>query len=396
MTAIVTPGYAPIEQYSAKGHQGAWTDIYALGAVCYRCLTGEVPEDATERLRDDPLVPAAQRCKGKASAALLNAIDRALRVDEGARPQSIAAWRAMLSNKTAALVYREEKETARPAVASSSSPSPSPGRKDSSLSKLVLAGALVGGAVYWWFTDGRPTGVVRDIAGEMVSIPAGVFRMGDLSGAGDDSELPVRSVTVPAFRLSKHEVTFAQWDACVADRGCNVYPPDDRDWWGRGNRPVVNVSWDDVKFFINWLNAKTNGNYRLPTEAEWEYAARAGTTTKYSWGDDIGENQANCGNDSCGDSYGYTAPVGSFPANPWGLHDMHGNVWEWVQDCWNDNYEGAPTDGSAWTSGNCRKRVFRGGSRDDDAWFLRSADRGGLDRADRNFHFLGFRLAQDE
>ncbi len=203
------------------------------------------------------------------------------------------------------------------------------------------------------------------------------------------NERPVHSVTVPAFKLGKYEVTFAQWDACVADGGCNGYTPDDKGW-GRGNRPVINVSWDDIQSFIDWLNEKTGGNYRLPTEAEWEYAARAGTTTEYSWGDDIGSNRANCPNDSCGDSWEYTAPVGSFPANAWGLHDMHGNVWEWVQDCLNDSYDGAPTDGSAWASGNCRLRMCRGGS-----WssgFLHSAYRNVKDRSDHR-NGLGFRLA---
>ena len=232
------------------------------------------------------------------------------------------------------------------------------------------------------------------IIGEMVSIPAGTFRMGDLSGEGLDDEQPVRSVSVPAFKLGKYEVTYAQWDACVADGGCNGYIPYDYGW-GRGNRPVINVSWNDTQFFIDWLNMKTGGNYRLPTEAEWEYAARAGSTTEYSWGNDIGSNRANCDNDYCGDSWDYTAPVGSFPANPWGLHDMHGNVWEWAQDCWNDSYEGAPTDGSAWTSGNCGRRVVRGGAWNFFARYLRSAYRIWDARTLRNGD-NGFRLAQDE
>ena len=254
----------------------------------------------------------------------------------------------------------------------------------------------------------QQTALEQELAGEMVLIPAGSFRMGDLRGEGHLMDYylhnplgePVHTVTVPAFRLGKYEVTFAQWDACVADGGCEGYSPYDG-WvgyaisWGRKNRPVINVNWDDTQSFIDWLNSKTGGSFRLPTEAEWEYAARAGSTTKYSWGDDIGSNQANCDNENCGDSWEYTAPVGSFPANAWGLHDMHGNVWEWVQDCWNGSYESAPTDGSAWTAGRCSARLVRGGSWYDDPSYLRSAFRYSGNRLNR-YMDIGFRLAQDE
>ncbi len=238
---------------------------------------------------------------------------------------------------------------------------------------------------------------------EMVSIPGGTFLMGDLSGESYDKEKPVHLVTVPAFRLGKYEVTFAQWDACVADGGCNGYSPDD-EGWGRGDRPVINVSWYDVQSFIDWLNDRTGGNFRLPSEAEWEYAARAGTTTRHSWGDDIGNNLANCINYYCGDRWDYTAPTGSFPPNPWGLHDMYGNVWEWTQDCSGNGYEGAPTDGSAWTSDDydCRRwRRIRGGSWYDkcDSLYgpsdLRASCRRSFDRYLRR-GFIGFRLARDE
>ena len=244
------------------------------------------------------------------------------------------------------------------------------------------------------------TALERELAGEMVPIPAGSFDMGDLSGEGNDWERPVHSVTVPAFSLGKYEVTFAQWDACVADGGCDWYVPDD-EGWGRGNRPVIRVSQDDVQFFIDWLNSKTGGNYRLPTEAEWEYAARAGSTTKYSWGDEIGSNRANC--DGCASQWDddRTAPAGSFPANPWGLHDMHGNVWEWVQDCWGDSYNDVPTDGSAeirddiiQVVGSPCQRVLRGGSWFVTPEFLRSASRSRVDRTGR-LNSLGFRLARD-
>ena len=171
------------------------------------------------------------------------------------------------------------------------------------------------------------------------------------------------------------------------------YSPSDESW-GREDRSVVNASWDDAQSLISWLNRKKGANYRLPTEAGWEYAARARSTTEYSWGDDIGRNRANCDNDVCGDSYEYTAPVGSSPVNAWGLHDMHGNVQEWVQDCRNESYEGAPTDGGAWESGDCNWRVLRGGSWYSDAGYLRSASRYSIDRAYR-VNDAGFRLAQD-
>ena len=243
-------------------------------------------------------------------------------------------------------------------------------------------------------------------AGEMVSIPGGTFRMGDLSGDGNDNEKPVHSVRVPAFKLGKHEVTFAQWDACVADGGCGRYTPDDAGW-GRGNRPVMNISWDDIQLFIKWLNSRTGESYRLPSESEWEYAVRAGSSTKYHFGNDESQlcrygNHADSGtdfgwkNESCSDGVGKrTAEVGRYQPNSFGLYDMHGNVWEWVEDCWNGNYAGAPSDGRAWTQGDCGRRVIRGGSWGNYPWPLRSAGRSRDTRSYRH-DSIGFRLAQDK
>ena len=196
---------------------------------------------------------------------------------------------------------------------------------------------------------------------KMVVIPAGRFRMGCVSGtACERNEKPVREVVFDqVFALSVYEVTFVEWDACVLGGGCGGYRPNDRGW-GRGDQPVINVSWDNAQLYVQWLSEQTGGAYRLPTEAEWEYAARAGTTTLYSWGNDIGRNLANC--DGCGSQWDdeQTAPVGSFPPNAFGLHEMHGNVSEWVLDC-RHTYSAAPTDGSAWLSGKCGERVYRGG-----------------------------------
>ena len=161
----------------------------------------------------------------------------------------------------------------------------------------------------------------------------------------------------------------------MADRGCNGHRPGD-EGWGRGERPVINVGWNDAKRYLEWLSSKTGKSYRFASESEWEYAARAGTTTRYSWGDAIGRGNANCGK-GCGDDYRYSAPVGSFAANDFGLHDMLGNVWEWVEDCRNGSYEGAPTDGSVWRSGDCESRILRGGSWNSDPRLARAAFRAG-------------------
>ena len=229
----------------------------------------------------------------------------------------------------------------------------------------------------------------------MVVIPAGAFQMGCLlnDDVCDNDEQPVHEVTIGApFALSVYEATFAEWDACVAAGGCDGYEPADRGW-GRGARPVINVSWDDAQQYVAWLSLQTGAEYRLPSESEWEYAARAGTTTRYSWGDEIGVNRANC--DGCGSQWDdrRTAPVGSFRANGFGVHDLHGNVWEWVTDCRNDAYRGAPSDGSAWLSGNCEQRVLRGGSWNNDPRSLRAANRLRFTTDDRYVN-LGFRVAR--
>jgi formylglycine-generating enzyme required for sulfatase activity len=226
---------------------------------------------------------------------------------------------------------------------------------------------------------------------EMVRIPGGSFSMGCQPKEKEcsDDEKPAHRVQVVAFEIGKYEVTFDEWNACVADSGC-AYRPSDAGW-GRGKRPVINVSWDDAHQYVQWLAQETGKAYRLPTEAEWEYAARAGTTTAFDTGNCISTSQANYdGNydyNNCGAKTGVfvgkTQPVGHYPTNPWGLHDLHGNVWEWVEDCYHDSYTGAPTDGRAWTQGSCPARVLRGGS-----WY---SIPGGLRSANRDMNDPGYR-----
>lgn len=227
----------------------------------------------------------------------------------------------------------------------------------------------------------------------MVAIAGGSFRMGDLSGRGFPDEKPVRQVTVAPFHLSRHEVTFEQYDAYAAATG---KPRPSSQSLPRGTTPVMNVNWNEANEMIAWLNQMSGLKYRLPSEAEWEYAARAGSASEYPWGAAYDIAKAN-GNGKDGvDQWAFTSPVGSFAPNAWGLYDMVGNVWEWVQDCYTENYEGAPTDGSARRSGlfDCTP-VIRGGSWANNPMNLRVADRSWHDATYR-YYFLGFRLARDE
>jgi len=241
----------------------------------------------------------------------------------------------------------------------------------------------------------------------MLSIPGGQFVMG--STGYSNVERPPHTVTIQPFQLGETEVTWAQYQGCIDSGVCSNNASDQG--WGKANRPIINVSWNDVQRYIQWLNQKTGQRFRLPSEAEWEYAARAvvgerGSESRknsdYSWGDNIGENQANC--DGCGSQWDdrQTAPVASFSANVFGLYDMHGNVWEWVQDCWHDNYKGAPSNGDAWETASqvesqseqCRRRVLRGGSWHNVRGYLRSAYRS-ADIVESTYFNFGFRLAHD-
>ncbi len=278
----------------------------------------------------------------------------------------------------------------------------------------AIAGVIVVLAawVYYWVMSPEPTPVqpetvipktisqlvtdpskIAVIEPKMVRIPPGKFLMD--SEDGNSNEQPIHEVTIGyAFEIGKYEVTFDEYDA-FAKATHRKFPSDEI--WGRGIRPVINVSFDDAQAYVQWLSLKTGKKYRLPTEAEWEYAARASTETHYWWGDDIGSNNANCYD--CGSQWDsrQTAPVGSFKANTYGLYDTAGNVYEWVLDCWHESYHGAPGDGSAWldaNGGDCTRRVIRGGSWGIDPLDLRSADRN-WDYSDGAYNYLGFRVARD-
>jgi formylglycine-generating enzyme required for sulfatase activity len=222
----------------------------------------------------------------------------------------------------------------------------------------------------------------------MVVLPAGSFNMGSPSYR---ETMPQHQVTIEApFAVAKYELTFAEWDACESVGAC---PQADDSGMGRGNRPVINVSWNDAQQYVAWLSQMTGKSYRLLSEAEYEYAARGGTLTAYYWGDQIGVNNANCA--QCGSLLWkkQTAPVGQFAPNAFGLYDMAGNVWEWVEDCYNNSYNGAPTDGSGWKTGNCDRHVLRGGGWQAPAQTLRSDFRYYGTKSDR-WDDRGFRVAR--
>ena len=277
----------------------------------------------------------------------------------------------------------------------------------------------------------HPGTVFRDCSAcpEMVVVPPGRFKMGSpfWEGGRYVDEWPQHEVTIDsAFAVGVYEVTFAEWDACADAGGCWGYRPEDHDQ-GRGRLPVIEVSWHDAQAYVRWLSRETGVPYRLPTEAEWEYAARARTWTARYWGEGYwgegeswqcryanGFDQALAGTDhgrrlldfgamdaaypprpaTCSDDAMFLAPVGSFPANDFGLHDVLGNAWEWTEDCWNASHLDTPADGTARLSGDCSRRVLRGGAWNALPWHLRSAFRTELPAVQRGYD-LGFRVARD-
>jgi formylglycine-generating enzyme required for sulfatase activity len=224
----------------------------------------------------------------------------------------------------------------------------------------------------------------------MVELPAASYLMGSSGSSPRFEERPRHTVALPAFAVSKHEVTFQEYDRFARATGRRL-PYDEG--WGRGERPVINVSWKDATAYAKWLSRQTGHTYRLPTEAQWEFVARAGSTTPHWWPESSGEIPANCFD--CGSRWDgkMPAPVGSFQANGFGLHDTAGNVQEWTRDCYHNSYKGAPSDGSAWQSAGCSQRVVRGGAYSSPVDSLRSAKRAQFDQ-DTRLDNLGFRVVR--
>ena len=228
-----------------------------------------------------------------------------------------------------------------------------------------------------------PAPVPTLLTTEMIPIPGNSFAM----GSNDDvSEKPVHRVAIKPFAIGKFPVTVREWNQCVAAKACSYVAA------GKDEAPVTNISWDDAQEFVRWLSQVSQKTFRLPSEAEWEYAARGGTQTKYWWGDQPQPDMANC--KGCGGAYDPSQPlkVGSFKANPFGLYDMGGSVDQWVQDCWHKDYQGAPSDGSAWLDKTCVSRVIRSGSWRNDQSYVRPASRQAYDAAVR-YPTHGFRVA---
>ncbi|MEN8219063.1 MAG: bifunctional serine/threonine-protein kinase/formylglycine-generating enzyme family protein [Pseudomonadota bacterium] len=414
LSVVYTPGYAPYEQYLSRGNQGPWTDIYGAAATLYFMVVGKAPPEAQERVLKDSI-----EYPKTLSTRLHKALVPALAVKTQDRPQTVAQWQQMLWGKPSSKLIPQPAQNQAPkmkwfwGVALLIFMSVPVGL----LNKPELADQVREAEERMAELDKKPGKVFRDrlkdgsLGPEMVWIPAGRFRMGDIQGGGESNEKPVHSVSVNGFAMERYEVTVGEFRRFVNATGykttaekknsCYSYSQgwkyvEGANWRSPGfsqadTEPVVCVSWHDATAYAKWLSEQTGQQYRLPTEAQWEYVARAGTETKYWWGNEIGKNKANCDNDSCGDRFKYTAPVGSFAPNPFGIYDTVGNVWEWVQDIYSSDYYSSSisSDPSGPSTGS--RRVFRSGG-----WFISaSLCRAAIRRYDSpgaRYGSIGFRL----
>jgi formylglycine-generating enzyme required for sulfatase activity/serine/threonine protein kinase len=419
VTQIVSPGYSSPEQYGVGEQQGPWSDLYSVGAILYRAVTGTPPIDSLRRLIDDPLEPASKLAAGRYDAALLNLIDRLMSIEPTQRPASTDDVGRLLTLDAEAATKPEGDGADR--VKTVNKYSTIRWRRGVALAGILLV-AFMGIATVSRLTAFRRTTQGADVGAAAPARPLGpvanegskhrtkptagmrfqdctncpvmmVMASGSFSMGSTDvlSEQPVHRVTIAApFAIGEREVTFREWNACATAGGC-TYRPDDQP--GHDDYPVTNLSWLDAQEYVTWLSKTTGKAYRLPSEAEWEYAARGNVTTSFWWGDAVGTDRANC--TGCGSSAKpATIAVGSFAPNPFGLFDTAGNAAEWVEDCWTPNYDGAPTDGRAATSAICRQHVLRGGAFNNGGRYLRSASRSRYDTAVR-YYANGLRVASE-
>jgi len=317
-------------------------------------------------------------------AELVGGLDRGDRVHITGRTQDKNWYRIELAGGTTGFVYhtliQEPVAAPSPAPVPVPAPKPAPPVATPTAPPPARAPAVAHGSKSIRDCENCP---------EMVVVQPGSFIMGD--NHGDRSERPAHRVRISKpYAIGEYEVTLAQWNACVQAEACKAVTsttgsPD--------KSPARDISWSDAQRYVRWLSKQTGQNYRLPTEAEWEYAARAGTGTRYWWGETMQAGKANC--KGCGGDWSNDAPVNvdALPPNPFGLYGMNGGVWEWVEDCWHKDYDGAPTDGSAWSSSDCRENVIRGGAWRNDSTYAHSSSRFTYDN---NVRYLlnGFRVAK--
>ncbi|MBD2141796.1 SUMF1/EgtB/PvdO family nonheme iron enzyme, partial [Anabaena sp. FACHB-1250] len=361
-TVTGTPGYAPPEQFRGMVYHSS--DLYSLAVTCVRLLTGHFQEaDGADKLFDTRKMQWQWQKYVSLSQELTTVLETMLQDIPTRRYDSAAEVLAALANKKTIVI-----------------PTPTnPPKPPANINVNINPQSS--------FTEDLGKGIKL----EMIAIPGGTFWMGSPANEAErgDNESPQHQVTVPSFFMGKYPLTQAQYQAIIGDNPSG---------FKGNNRPVETVSWDDAVTFCQKLSQKTGKNYRLPSEAEWEYACRAGTKTPFSFGDNITTDLVNYNGNypyksapkgKCRDQ---TTDVGTFPPNAFGLYDMHGNVWEWCEDDWHENYINAPTDGNAWNSrSGSNIKLIRGGSWHFNAWLCRAAAR---DRGSRGlrYYYCGFRV----